>query len=54
MESDWAEALSQNLHVKVEMEINYPSGSARPDSFTVKYEIDGDVIEETFINQAGG
>ena len=41
MESEWASALRENKSVQVHITPNYTGSSARPDSFTVNYWIDG-------------
>lgn len=54
MEESWARALEEGLPVTVNMRLEYPSGSQRPDKFIVEYTIDGDLLRREFFNQAGG
>jgi filamentous hemagglutinin len=43
MESDWAKTLDTDPppEIKVKIDLDYPGGSKRPESFTVGYTVDG-------------
>jgi hypothetical protein len=51
MENSWADAMVQGKDVKIEVEAIFSGTSKRPDSFKVKYTIDGQPFQENFINQ---
>jgi hypothetical protein len=51
MENTWADAMVNGKDVKIEVEAIFSSASKRPDSFKVKYTIDGQPFQENFINQ---
>lgn len=51
MEAEWAEQPANGR--RVDIEINYPGNSRRPDSFTVTYRVDGGLpIVREFLNEA--
>jgi DNA/RNA non-specific endonuclease len=51
MENSWANAMVNGSDVKIEVEAVFSGISKRPDSFKVKYTIDGQPFQENFINQ---
>ena len=51
MERDWADALKNNMTVKVDIEPIYSDNSMRPERYQVKYWIDGEQYIKTIINQ---
>lgn len=51
MENSWADAMAAGKDVKIEVEAVFSGASKRPDSFKVKYTIDGEPFQENFINQ---
>lgn len=51
MENSWADEMVQGKDVKIEVEAIFTGVSKRPDSFKVKYTIDGQPFQENFINQ---
>ncbi|WP_353049081.1 DNA/RNA non-specific endonuclease [Pseudomonas fluorescens] len=55
MENQWASALKEGKSVGVQIEPVYIGGSARPDKFTVTYQVgSGRPIRETFVSAPGG
>jgi hypothetical protein len=53
MEREWAQHAAGGGRVDVEIEVNYAGNSMRPDSFTVRYQLDGgETIERIFRNEA--
>ena len=52
MEMEWAKALKEGKKVEVNIEVIYSGSSARPDSFSVLYKINGQ--EQTKIIQNPG
>lgn len=50
MEQQWANALKEGSVVKVDITPNYSGNSLRPDSFKVKYSIDGKIITKNILN----
>ncbi len=51
MENSWADAMVAGKDVKIEVEAVFSGASKRPDSFKVKYTIDGQPFQENFVNQ---
>lgn len=54
MERTLQDALKANKSVEVKIEVKYPAGSQRPESFRVTHVIDGVPETEMFKNVAGG
>lgn len=54
MENTWAKAIKEGKKVEVEINIEYPENSLRPDKFIVEYKIDERTMQRTFRNQPGG
>jgi len=54
MENEWEDALNQDKDVIINIKTNYDRDSVRPDSFTVKYSIDGKDYTRKFKNKPGG
>ncbi|GFN31598.1 DNA/RNA non-specific endonuclease [Paenibacillus xylaniclasticus] len=50
IENQWAKAIEEGKHVKVNVEIKYDGDSMRPSEFIVQYEIDGKFMEESILN----
>jgi DNA/RNA non-specific endonuclease len=50
MENGWADAMVNGSDVKIEVEAIFSGASKRPDSFKVKYTIDGQPFQEKFTN----
>ena len=51
MENTWADGMVAGKDVKIEVEAVFSGASKRPDSFKVKYTIDGQPFQENFVNQ---
>jgi len=51
MENSWADAMVAGKDVKIEVKAIFEGPSKRPDSFKVKYTIDGQPFQENFVNQ---
>ena len=50
LENKWAKALEEGKPVNVDIKINYDVGSVRPNSFVVKYTIDGVPFKKKITN----
>ena len=51
LESKWADALRNGDKVSVKVDMRYPGNSMRPDSFRVKYSINGEKFKANFSNK---
>jgi filamentous hemagglutinin len=49
LEQEWLDALESGSNVKVDIQPVYSGSSTRPDSFVVKYEVDGTKFEPPLI-----
>lgn len=54
LEDQWAKAIKAGEHVTIDIVPHYPSGSQRPDSITVRYQIGNDAVSRTFPNDSKG
>lgn len=60
LEKQWADAIAEGKRVEVNIDLQYPRSSSRPDSYSIEYKITDprtgqEVIEEVFfINRPGG
>lgn len=50
LENKWAKALGEGKPVNVDIKINYDVGGVRPNSFEVKYTIDGIPFKKKITN----
>ncbi|HDR7600717.1 TPA: DNA/RNA non-specific endonuclease [Bacillus mycoides] len=53
IENQWATALEEGKHVKVNVEIKYDGVNLRPSEFNIQYEIDGKYFERDILNSKG-
>ena len=54
LEDQWAKAINGGQQVFFHIVPHYPSGSQRPDSITVRYQIGNDAVSRTFPNDSKG
>jgi hypothetical protein len=53
LETEWRRALEAGKKVEVYINLEYTSGTLRPEAFHVEYIIDGEYFEKTILNTVG-
>jgi hypothetical protein len=52
LENLWAKSIKEGKEVRIDIKVNFKGTSARPDSFKINYQIDGDKFSKIILNVA--